>query len=131
MKVRVLAAASAMLGVMAISPSAFAQLDCTKVIKPSPWGKDDQTGATNRVTPAVIKAAAAEIQTLFLDGKRREAAMAVPDRLVDEISLVGPKERIRDRLQAWRETARQHKVQTLVLSQVRQEWLRPIMEAAS
>jgi kynurenine formamidase len=63
MKVRVLAAASAILGVMAISPSAFAQLDCTKVIKPSPWGKDDQTGATNRVTPAVIKAAAAEIQT--------------------------------------------------------------------
>src|SRR5215469_4298276 len=63
MKVKVLAAASTILGVMAISPSAFAQLDCTKVIKASPWGKDDQTGATNRVTPAVTKAAAAEIQT--------------------------------------------------------------------
>jgi kynurenine formamidase len=63
MKVKVLGAATAILGVMAISPSAFAQLDCTKVIKASPWGKDDQTGATNRVTPAVTKAAAAEIQT--------------------------------------------------------------------
>jgi len=75
--------------------------------------------------------AAADIQTLFLDGKRREAAAAVPDRLVDEISLVGPKERIRDRLQAWQATAKQHKVQSLVLSQVRREWLRPLMEAAN
>jgi alkanesulfonate monooxygenase SsuD/methylene tetrahydromethanopterin reductase-like flavin-dependent oxidoreductase (luciferase family) len=32
-----------------------------------------------------------------------EAAMAVPDELVDEISLVGPKERIAERLEAWRE----------------------------
>ena len=30
--------------------------------------------------------------------------MAVPDQLADEISLVGTKEEIRDRLQAWKET---------------------------
>jgi alkanesulfonate monooxygenase SsuD/methylene tetrahydromethanopterin reductase-like flavin-dependent oxidoreductase (luciferase family) len=30
-----------------------------------------------------------------------EAAMTVPDELVDEIALVGPKERIADRLEAW------------------------------
>src|SRR5216684_579028 len=41
---------------------AIAQTDCTKVVPPSPWGPNDQTGATNRVTPAVTKAAAAEIK---------------------------------------------------------------------
>ena len=46
-------------------------------------------------------AEAATIQDLFLAGKRQEAAAAVPDALIDETSLVGPKERIRDRLQAW------------------------------
>jgi kynurenine formamidase len=32
-------------------------------VKPSPFGPNDQIGATNRITPAVTKAAAAEIQT--------------------------------------------------------------------
>jgi len=40
-----------------------AQADCKQVVAPSPFGPDDQTGATNRITPAVTKAAAAEIQT--------------------------------------------------------------------
>ena len=44
------------------------------------------------------------IQELFLDGKQREAAGAVPDRFVDEVALVGSKERIADRLAAWAES---------------------------
>jgi len=56
-------AASALLGALSLTPAAFAQSDCSKIVPPSPFGKDDQTGATNRVTPAVTKAAAAEIQT--------------------------------------------------------------------
>ena len=44
---------------------------------------------------------AQRIQDLFLDGKRNEALALVPDAFVDEISLVGPPDRIRDRLQAW------------------------------
>src|SRR6184192_3715425 len=44
---------------------------------------------------------AREIQELFLDGKQRDAAAAVPDALVDEVALVGPRERIADRLEAW------------------------------
>ena len=48
--------------------------------------------------------AANEIQDLFMSGKRDQAIAAVPDQLVDEISLCGPKERIRDRLAAWRES---------------------------
>ncbi len=47
---------------------------------------------------------AAEIQDLFLDGKKDEAVQAVPSSFADEISLVGTKERIKDRLQAWRDT---------------------------
>jgi F420-dependent oxidoreductase-like protein len=49
-------------------------------------------------------AEAARIQDLYLDGKHREAAAAVPDALVDEVSLVGPRERIAERLEAWRES---------------------------
>jgi F420-dependent oxidoreductase-like protein len=50
------------------------------------------------------EAEAATIQELFLEGKRMEAIAAVPDALVDEIALVGPRERIADRLAAWRES---------------------------
>ena len=37
------------------------------------------------------------------DGKKPEATAEVPDELVDEIALVGPKERIAERLEPWRE----------------------------
>ena len=51
-----------------------------------------------------FEAEANTVQDLFLAGKKTEAVAAVPDQLADEISLVGPIERIKDRLQAWRET---------------------------
>src|SRR5210317_1783070 len=51
-----------------------------------------------------FEAEAQKIQDLYLAGKKEEAMMAVPDQLADEISLVGTKEEIRDRLQAWKET---------------------------
>jgi alkanesulfonate monooxygenase SsuD/methylene tetrahydromethanopterin reductase-like flavin-dependent oxidoreductase (luciferase family) len=47
---------------------------------------------------------AREIQELYLGGRQREAIAAVPDALVDEVALVGPRERIADRLEAWRES---------------------------
>jgi len=47
--------------------------------------------------------AATTIQDLYLAGKKREAEAAVPDALVDEIGLFGPRERIRERLAAYRE----------------------------
>ncbi len=46
--------------------------------------------------------AAKTIQDLYLAGRKDEAMAAVPDALADEISLVGPKERIRERLEAWK-----------------------------
>src|SRR6516164_7121882 len=53
----------AVLSLSAPTAPALAQSDCKTLVKPSPFGPDDQTGATNRVTAAVTKAAAAEIQT--------------------------------------------------------------------
>ncbi|MER6125050.1 LLM class F420-dependent oxidoreductase [Streptomyces sp. NPDC001795] len=45
---------------------------------------------------------ARRIQRLFLEGRREEAVLAVPDAFADEISLVGPRERIAERLEMWR-----------------------------
>jgi kynurenine formamidase len=42
---------------------ASAEADCKTLVKASPFGPTDEVGATNRITPAVTKAAAAEIQT--------------------------------------------------------------------
>jgi F420-dependent oxidoreductase-like protein len=50
------------------------------------------------------EAEAERIQQLYLEGKQREAIAAVPDELVDEVALVGPRERIAERLDAWRES---------------------------
>jgi F420-dependent oxidoreductase-like protein len=47
--------------------------------------------------------AAAQIQDLYLAGNRGEAMMAVPPGLIDEVALIGPKERVRDRLARWRD----------------------------
>jgi len=46
-----------------------------------------------------------EIQDLFFAGKRAEAIAKVPSQFADEISLCGPLDRIRERVQAWRQTA--------------------------
>ena len=46
--------------------------------------------------------AAQEIQDLFMSGRRDEAFAAVPDALIDEIALCGPKARIRERLADWK-----------------------------
>ena len=45
--------------------------------------------------------AAQKIQALYLQGKKLEAAMAVPDALVDNVALCGPKERIAEQLAHW------------------------------
>jgi alkanesulfonate monooxygenase SsuD/methylene tetrahydromethanopterin reductase-like flavin-dependent oxidoreductase (luciferase family) len=59
---------------------------------------------------------ARRIQDLYLAGKKEEAAAAVPDRLVDEVALVGPKERIIERAQDWKEAGRQNHVGTMMVT---------------
>jgi kynurenine formamidase len=75
-----LAAVTALL-VLAFGSAAFAQSDCKTLVPASPWGPNDQTGATNRITPAVTKAAAAEIK----DGK----VIALSYPLTDGVPLFG------------------------------------------
>jgi F420-dependent oxidoreductase-like protein len=53
-----------------------------------------------------------EIQDLYLGGNKHEAAAKVPANLIDELSLVGPPEKIRDSLEMWRESI----VTTLLVS---------------
>ncbi|WP_328376746.1 LLM class F420-dependent oxidoreductase [Streptomyces sp. NBC_01020] len=49
-----------------------------------------------------FEAEAQRIQELFLAGRKEEAVLAVPDAFADEISLVGPRQRIAERLELWR-----------------------------
>ena len=51
-----------------------------------------------------FEAEANKIQDLFMEGKRAEAIAAVPDQFADEVSLCGPRDRVKERLQAWEET---------------------------
>ncbi|MGF1662350.1 MAG: LLM class F420-dependent oxidoreductase [Kineosporiaceae bacterium] len=57
------------------------------------------------------EAEAHAIRDHYLDGRRGDAAAAVPDSLLDEFALLGPLDRIVDRLAAWRES----RVDTLIL----------------
>jgi hypothetical protein len=45
--------------------------------------------------------AARRVQDLYLDGKKEEAAAAIPDELIDLVSLCGPADRVRARLEAY------------------------------
>jgi F420-dependent oxidoreductase-like protein len=74
--------------------------------------------------------AAKKIQDLYLDGKKDEAAAAVPDQLVDDVSLIGPPDRIKDRLQAWTAAGKQDHVGTMIVSTLQPEALAVIAEAA-
>jgi F420-dependent oxidoreductase-like protein len=71
---------------------------------------------------------AVKIQDLFLDGKKMEAAAAVPDELVDACHLVGPKDRIRDRLQAWKEAGNKGWVHTMNIGTPQPEALELLAE---
>jgi F420-dependent oxidoreductase-like protein len=67
-------------------------------------GAKDRNFHTELMGRMGLEAEARKIQDLFLAGKKDEAVMAVPTAFADEISLVGPIDRVKDRLQAWRET---------------------------
>src|SRR3984957_10672487 len=50
------------------------------------------------------EAEAHKVQDLYLDGHKDEATAAVPTALIEDVALVGPKEKIRDDLEAWKES---------------------------
>jgi F420-dependent oxidoreductase-like protein len=48
--------------------------------------------------------AAREVQDLYLEGRKDEAAAALPPELIDQLTLCGPRDVVRDRLRAYRES---------------------------
>ena len=50
------------------------------------------------------EAQAKRVQDLYLEGRKDEAAAAVPTELVEQLALIGPEDKIRDDLEAWRES---------------------------
>jgi alkanesulfonate monooxygenase SsuD/methylene tetrahydromethanopterin reductase-like flavin-dependent oxidoreductase (luciferase family) len=69
-------------------------------------------------------AEADKIQQLFIEGKRDEAAQVIPDELADSLALIGPKDRIKDRLQAWEDS----KITTLLVATGDKQQLRDMAE---
>jgi F420-dependent oxidoreductase-like protein len=68
--------------------------------------------------------AARKVQDLYMLERRTEAAAAIPDQLIDEVTLVGPKEHIRDQLEAWKESS----VTTMILTSAEPRGLHTIAE---
>ena len=73
--------------------------------------------------------AARKIQDLYLDGKKSEAAAMVPDQLVDDVALCGPRDRIRGRLQDWIAAGKSHHVGTMIVAARQPDVLRVIAES--
>lgn len=67
-------------------------------------GAKEQNFHLNLIKRMGFEEEAQKVQDLFLAGKRAEAVQAVPDEMCDEISLCGPAARIRERLEAWKQS---------------------------
>jgi F420-dependent oxidoreductase-like protein len=95
-------------------------------------GSRKQNFYNNLVQRYGFEEAAKEIQDLYLDGKKTEAGEALPDELIDMVSLCGPRDVVAERLQAFRDAG----VGTLMVSpmafdrQERIEQLRAVAELA-
>jgi F420-dependent oxidoreductase-like protein len=50
------------------------------------------------------EAEVSEIQDLYLNGKKDEAAARIPQALIEQLALIGPADKIRHDLEAWRES---------------------------
>lgn len=60
--------------------------------------------------------AATNIQDLYLEGKKDDAAALVPNELIDEVCLVGSHDRIRDRLGRWKDAGKRGEVGSMLLA---------------
>jgi F420-dependent oxidoreductase-like protein len=108
---------------------------CRDAIKPrmalyiGGMGARDKNFYNDYVRRMGYEAAAAKIQDAYLNGRRDEAIAAVPDSFIDEIALVGPPERIKDRLQVWKENSRNGAIGTMLLGGASIDALRVAAEA--
>jgi len=66
-------------------------------------GSRKQNFYNNLVQRYGFEDAAREVQDLYLDGKRDEAMAALPEELIDQVSLCGPRDVVRERLDVFRD----------------------------
>ena len=96
-------------------------------------GSREQNFYNRLVSGYGFEAAARKVQDLYLDGERVAAMQALPDELIDMVSIAGPKDHARRRLKAYRDAG----VDTLIVSPMaadaesRQEQLRLVAELAA
>jgi alkanesulfonate monooxygenase SsuD/methylene tetrahydromethanopterin reductase-like flavin-dependent oxidoreductase (luciferase family) len=96
-------------------------------------GSREQNFYNRLVSSYGFEDAAHEVQELYLAGRRSEAAMALPDALIDAVSIAGPKDHARERIKAFKEAG----VETLIVSpmaldtETRKQQLRVVAELAS
>ncbi len=64
-------------------------------------GAKGQNFHKNAIDRYGYEEATARIQELYLSGRKQEAAAAIPDDLIDQLALLGPKEHMRDQLAEW------------------------------
>jgi F420-dependent oxidoreductase-like protein len=75
-------------------------------------GSREQNFYNNLVKRYGFEQAAEQIQDLYPEGRKTEAAQAIPTALIDAVSLCGPADLVRDRLAAFRDAG----VGTLMVS---------------
>jgi F420-dependent oxidoreductase-like protein len=96
-------------------------------------GSREQNFYNRLVSAYGFEDAAKEVQDLYLEGRKSEAAMALPDALIDAVSIAGPPDQARERIRAFRDAG----VDTLIVSPMamdndsRKEQLRLVAELAA
>ena len=75
-------------------------------------GSREQNFYNRLVSTYGYESAAQEVQELYLAGRRNEAMVALPDDLIDLVSIVGPRDRAKEKIRAFQETG----ADTLIVS---------------
>ena len=75
-------------------------------------GSREQNFYNRLVSSYGFEAAANEVQELYLAGRKSEAAMALPDALIDAVSIAGPRDQARERIRAFKDAG----VDTLIVA---------------
>jgi F420-dependent oxidoreductase-like protein len=95
-------------------------------------GSREQNFYNRLVSTYGFESAAKEVQELYLAGKRTEAMFALPDELIDLVSIVGPRDKAKEKIRAFRDAG----VDTLIVWPImpdqteRKDQLRLIAELA-
>jgi F420-dependent oxidoreductase-like protein len=74
-------------------------------------GSREQNFYNRLVSTYGFESAAKEVQELYLAGKRTEAMFALPDELIDLVSIVGPRDKAKEKIRAFRDAG----VDTLIV----------------